>query len=112
MYLVERKGTNEMNAQLVNHGYEQARNYVVESDAFCQVSFGYIELTNFPNMNAICVEFHGGAEYIFVCVPDALYEALEAICVQHIETNGAIRVGSFFSRHLFNGFRGYARLNQ
>ncbi len=90
--------------------YNESRSYVVRSDAFVRVSFGSIALDGFSTL-AVLVEFHGGIEYIYLGVSEELYNELEALVIRHCE-NGDVRVGSYFARNLFNGYRGYARVQR
>jgi hypothetical protein len=100
------------NAQDINNNYNASNYYVVRSSAFTRVEFGSIQLPSFPVINAVLVEFHGGATYLYVGVPEALFLTLQAAVVTHVQTEGEYRLGNLFATSLFNSFPSYARLHQ
>lgn len=100
-----------MNSQTANDNYSPEYSFVVNSAAFVRVEFGSINLPSFPNINAILVEFHSGATYLYVAVPNDVYAMLLGAVGRHIATDGHVRVGGLFSNVLFNHYASYARLN-
>lgn len=91
--------------------YTNGTSYTVNSAAMLRVDFGSIDLPSMGQTNAILVEFRGGYEYIYLCVPQALYEELESNCVAHCESNGGVRLGALFNEQLFRNYPFYARIH-
>lgn len=95
----------------MSNGYSELRSYEVQSSMITRVEFGSINLTSFPELPAILIRFTSGSEYLYVGVPNDLYNTFERICQANVEGSTYGSIGYWFNRNL-RSLPTYARLHQ